>query len=184
MHDVAILTECHIRPQQLVAPRAWQQHSDGSLTCARRDDSLCCHATLVLSVCGVVQDANAKESIASGSLGDTSAVATSDASPKSHPVPVERPHSGTGKGASGTSSDASTAAVAAGVAAVNKGGAEASKPVFKSKKRQVFCTHCKPLRKHLNCVVAAVWQRQCTQCLCYLIAFLCSNALYCSISLC
>ncbi len=103
-----------------------------------------------------MQDADAKEPSASGSLGDTSADATPDASSKSHPVPVARPLSGAGKGASGTTSGASTAAAAAGVAAVNKGGAEASKPVFKSKKRQVFCTNCKPLRQHLNCVVAAV----------------------------
>ncbi len=95
------------------------------------------------------------ETSANGSLGDTSADATPDASLKSHPVPVERPLGSAGKGASGTASGASTAAAAA-AGAVNKGGAEATKPVFKSKKRQVLYTDCEPLRKHLNCVLAAV----------------------------
>lgn len=102
-----------------------------------------------------MQDAAAKKPSANGGVGDTSADATSDSSPKSHPVPVERPLSGAGKGACGTASGAS-AAVAAAAGAVNKAGAEASKPVFKSKKRQVFCTYCKPLCKHLNPVLAAV----------------------------
>ena len=141
-------------PQQHTAARAWQQRRDGKLTCALRDDSLCCHAdSLSVSVHGVVQDADAKEPSASGSLGDTSVDATPDASPKSHPVPVERPLIGAGKGASGTASGALTAAAAA-AGAVNKGGEGASKPVFKSKKRQVLCTDCKP-RKHLSCVLAA-----------------------------
>ncbi|KAL0046770.1 hypothetical protein WJX82_009405 [Trebouxia sp. C0006] len=81
-------------------------------------------------------DANAKESSATGTLGDTSVDASPDAKPKSHPVPVERTLSGAGKGASGTASGASTAAAAAGAEAVSRSGAEASKPVFKSKKRQ------------------------------------------------
>jgi len=102
-----------------------------------------------------VQDAGIKGTSASGSLGDTSVDATPDVSPKSHIVPVERPLSVAGRGASGFASGASTAA-AAGAGAVNWNGADASKPVFKSKKRQVLCTDCKPLRKHLNCVLAAV----------------------------
>ncbi|KAL0036922.1 hypothetical protein WJX77_005063 [Trebouxia sp. C0004] len=87
---------------------------------------------------GEIEDADTKETSASASLGDTSSDATPDASPKSHPVPVERPLTGAGKGASGTASGASTAAAAAAVAAaVHKGGVEANKPVFKSKKRQL-----------------------------------------------
>ena len=139
-----------------MAPRACQQRRDTSLTCAKRDESLCCQAALVLTVCGVMQDANAKESSATGTLGDTSVDASPDAKPKSHGVPVERTLSGAGKGASGTASGASAAAAAAGAEAVSRSGAEASKPVFKSKKRQVFCTHCKPPHKHPNCVLAAV----------------------------
>ena len=117
----------------------------------------------LVSVCGVVQDAAAKPN-ANGGLGDTSADATPDGSPKSHPVPMERPLSGAGEGASGTASSGSTAAAATAAAAagaVNKGGAEASKPVFKSKKRQVLCTDCKPLCMNLDwcccsCVTTSV----------------------------
>ena len=157
VHDAANLTGWRIIPQQHMAPRAWQQRHDRSVTHATRDDSLCCHGDSFFSVCGVVQDADAQEPSASGNLGDTSVDATPDASPKSHPVPVESHLSGAGKGASGTASGALTAAAAAAAAgAVNKGGAEASKPVFKSKKRQVLCTDCKPLRKHLSCVLAAM----------------------------
>jgi len=154
VHDVAIVTGWHITPQQQVAPRAWQQRCCGSLTCARRDNSLCCHAGSVLSVCGIMQDADTMETSVSGSLGDTSADVTPDASLKSHPVPVERPLSGARKGASGTASSASTAAAASAAAgAVYRSGADASKPVFKSKKRQVLCKYCKPLRKHLLAAV-------------------------------
>lgn len=115
----------------------------------------CCHAASVLSVCGVVQDADAKEPSARGSVCDTSADATPDASPKPHNVPPEGPLSGASKGASGIASGALTAA-AAGARTVNRSGADASKPVFKSKKRQVVCTNYKPLPKHLNCVFAAL----------------------------